>query len=166
MMSTDLEVDGARLLLDAALPVQRVEVALGVCDGQGLRAMEVGKQPLLPVAGAEHRLAGVGLEADHIGRPVVPVAVLQAGCVRVELDGVGVALGAQRVDALGDGRDHARVVHVDVTRVREVDDAVRRVDLVHTVLAKQHADIFVVGRGLPVVIKVEVLEEVARFLGR
>lgn len=103
------------------------------------------KDELQPVAGAEDGVVGVGVEGDEVRGPVVPVEVLQRGRVGGEFDGVGVALGAEEVDAFGEGGEEAGVADVDGGGVGIVDYLAGSLDLDGRVFADEDGDIGVVG---------------------
>jgi hypothetical protein len=155
----DLDKDHVPRLVDRGRPKQGVEVAHCVAHRKRMGAAEPAEHPLLPVARAQHRLLVVRRKLHHVGRPLVPVQVLQTRCIRAHLDHLGVALAAQRVHALGNGGQHPRIVHMLQWRVVELDPAVLRVDRVHAVLAKQDADVGIVRRGLEIVPFAEAVEE-------
>lgn len=85
-----LEVDGAKILIDASSPEQWVDSSF---NREGLSAPVMCKEPLLPVARAPDRITLLRSERHHVRCPVREVQMLQTWRIAAHFDGIGVTLG-------------------------------------------------------------------------
>lgn len=160
----DLEVDAVLGLIKTGNPEHGVDLTGSVFHRKNMSTLEAGEDPLDPVTGGEDGVVGVSVVRDQIGCPVGEIAVLERRSVRGHLDRVGITLSTDGIYTLSDGGEQTWVEDVRINGVGVVDDSVGCINLNGTVFTKEDSDISIVGRFLPVIPLVEVLEEPARIL--